>query len=142
MNVTLRLYVVDEKKMAPRTEGSSGKEKDDKRIATILNHGASWALMELKQNDLIGALEKIDAQIGSLRLLTRVVFNDKDSSCSHLSHAQVKDLHACLESLPEAWVDALLNSDDEVTKEVLYAFQSSAEEAVKRGHALAVIHSS
>jgi hypothetical protein len=96
-------------------------------------------------------LDKIDSQLGAVRFLRMAVFNNSphhllgnESNCpffGYLDPSQVRDLHTRLERMPTDWIESLLESEDEVTKEVLYAFQSSAEEADKRGHSLTVIHS-
>jgi hypothetical protein len=150
MSATFKFYVVDEKKLPSEIEGVSDQEKYEKLLKAVVSNGSSWALLELKQVEFSKSLEKIDSQIGAIRFLPIQVFHNSphrmlanNENCPFFGYfdpSQVKDLHLHLEQLPSAWLEELLNSEDEITKEVLYAFQSSAEEASKNGKALAVIH--
>jgi hypothetical protein len=151
MSATFTFYVVDEKKVPTQLDNLNDQDKYKKLVEIVSSQGASWALLELNQSDFEKALDKMDSQLGAVKFLRSAVFNNSphhllssESNCpffGYLDPSQVRDLHARLERLPSDWIEGLLQSDDEVTKEVLYAFQSSAEEADKRGYALAIIHS-
>jgi hypothetical protein len=151
MSATFSFYVVDDKKFPTQLENLSDQEKYKKLVEIATSQGSSWALLELDQSDFEKALDRIDSQLGAVRFLRMAVFNNSphhllsnESDCpffGYLDPSQVKDLHARLERMPADWIENLLESEDEVTKEVLYAFQSSAEEADKKRHSLAVIHS-
>ncbi len=66
-----------------------------------------------------------------------VLGNESDCpSFGYFNPKQVKDLSTVLGLVPESF----LSEEDDTAESVFAAFQSAADEAARRGYALAVLH--
>lgn len=151
MSATFDLYVVDEKKLPTRMAGVTDQQKYEQLVAAVRREGGQWGHLELRVRDFASALELLDAHLGGTRFLPVFAFNNSPAnvlgnfgncpSFGYFNPAQTRDLHASLAGIPQQVLDNLALMNDDVFDQTLYAFQSSAEEAARRGYALAVIHS-
>jgi hypothetical protein len=144
------LYVVDEKKLPSTRQGRSDQQMYETLVEAVRAQGARWGELNAWTPDLAQALEHIDAQLGATKFLPVLAFNNSphnvlgnDSDCpsfGYFNPKQVKDLSTVLGRLPESFVEELSLGEDDTAETVFAAFQSAAEEAVRRGYALAILH--
>jgi hypothetical protein len=150
MSSVIRLYVVDEKKLPQSMPDIPDQEKYERLIAAVRSRGAEWAELAMSVRDFNRALRAMDSVIGGTEFLPIFAFNNSpknvlgdDADCppfGYFSPVQVRDLNACFMELEPDEVEHFERSGDAVLAQVFHAFQTSAEEAVARKHALAVLH--
>ncbi|QRK09610.1 hypothetical protein JQX13_05610 [Archangium violaceum] len=150
MSDTLTLYVVDEKKLPTGRQGLSDQELHDKLVASVQARGARWGQLEMDTLDFAEALEIIDEQMGGTKFLPVFAFNNSpnnvlgdDSNCpsfGYFSPEQVRDLKASLDDVPNDFIEEIESADDDTVGTVLHTLRSAADEAARRGYALAILH--
>jgi hypothetical protein len=148
MSIRLDLYVVDEAKL-PTSPNGTDQERYDRLVKAVLQNGASWATIDTDGGSLIRALEAVDAQIGGRKFLPVFAFNNSpanvlgnNSSCPDFGYFRpeaARDLAMLLSRVPDDKLEAL-RADKELYFDVYWKFRDAAEEATRRGHAVAVLH--
>lgn len=148
---TVNLYVIDEAKLPTRLDGLSDRQKYDRLVSIVEKDGAFWESIHMRADAFIRALESIDTEIGGTGFLPIFTFNNSpgnvlgdDSNCPNFGYfdpSQVQDLYETLNGIPNQDLKKLKESGGYTLETVLNVFYSAAEEANKRGHALAIIHS-
>ncbi|OJH36182.1 hypothetical protein [Cystobacter ferrugineus] len=152
MSDSFSLYVVDEKNLPAARQGRSDRQMYEALVESVRARGAKWGELNTWTLDLAQALERIDEQLGATKFLPVLAFNNSpqnvlgdDSDCpsfGYFNPKQVKDLSTVLGRLPGSFVEELSRDEDDTAETVLAAFQSAAEEAARRGYALAILHAS
>ncbi len=148
MSSSFELYVVDEHKL-PTAPSGTDQERYDRLVAAVRQFGARWHQLELTLRGFAVGLQTIDAQIGNKKFLPIFAFNNSpanvlgnDGDCPDFGYFTPKasrDLAFLLGKVPENAIDGFEREGESVLR-LYWAFRDGAEEAARRGHALAVLH--
>lgn len=148
MSVLLELYVVDETLLPVGVSGTD-QQRYDRLVLAVRQLGSRWDDIASDGYGVVQALESIDSRIGGRKFLPILAFNNSPSNVlgneqdcpafGYFDRAAATDLFLLLSRLTDGQI-ADLNKEHEFYATVYWKFRGAAEEATKRGHAVAVLH--
>lgn len=148
MSISIELYVVDEARLSIDPSGTD-HERYERLVREVRQVGAHWDDIESDGYGFALALEAIDAHIGGRKFLPIFAFNNSpsnvlgnDSDCPDFGYFRpeaASDLATLLSRVTDAELEQL-SKEAEFYKDIYWKFRGAAEEAAKRGFAIAVLH--
>jgi hypothetical protein len=144
------VYVVDEKAFPLALPDHSDRDRYEALVARIKSQGVMHARLKMDFVAFAGALERIDAEMGGTSFLPVLACNNSphnllgdhgDCAClGYFNPAQTAGLNECLGDLAPAIAADLGKAGDAATRSVFDALRAAAQDAARRGDALAILH--
>ena len=148
MSIQLEIYVINEARL-PIDPSGTDQERYERLVLAVRQYGAHWHEISSSGHGLILALEAVDVRIGGRKFLPIFAFNNSPSNvlgnapdCPDFGYFHPEaaaDLALLLQRLAEDDIQKL-SDESELYADVYWNFRDAAEEAQKRGHAVAVLH--
>lgn len=148
MSSTFTFYVVDESLLPPSLRAATDQATYDALVAEVKGRGARWAQIDASVTELNRALVLIDDEMGGTKFLPVFAFNNSphdilgdDGDCPSFGYfdpEQARDLHLSLRDVA-ASIERAVDGDD-LAEGVHHAVETTAQEAARRGHAMAILH--
>jgi hypothetical protein len=148
MSIQLEIFVLDEAKLLISRTGTD-QERYERLVQAVRQNGARWHTIGIDGRSLVWALEAVDAQIGGRKFLPIFAFNNSpanvlgnDGDCPDFGYFKpeaARDLAALLGRVTDEKLEEL-GKENSIFVDVYWRFREAAEEATRRGHAVAVLH--
>ena len=145
----IKLYLISEHLLPLHRVGDSDFDTYNMIVQSVENNGDLWSDISISPADLVNALKAIDTELGSTRLLPVLAFNNsphnilgntpKTPALGYFNPEQARDLDRSFNNLTPDAIDDLENEGPAVA-DVLYAFQSAADQAAQTNEGIVVVH--